>query len=336
MKLEHFPKSGNRFLDKKLRSKNKELEQISDSIKSHSALIQPTADMRAKVMVFASLFCFSFLLVFTFCLPLHAQSGDIPRFFGSNERLERPELRAVRLRFLTTVDFPPFNYIDNSGNLAGYHIDLARSICLELKLADRCQIEAVEWDQLTTRLKNGGAEAMIAGMAANHLTRADFSFSRPYIRLPARFLTSDTTLDAESLRDMINRTEVGSGVGPEVGIVRNTAHEKMFAAYFPTGKILLFDDYQTLTQALTEKRLSLAFGDGMQFSLWLASTTNQNCCHFVGGAYYGADYLGQGLRLGVPTRNKILVRAFDYALNILENKGKLTELYLRYFPVGFY
>jgi len=36
--LEHFPKSGNRFLDKKC-GKNKELEQRSDSIKSHSALI---------------------------------------------------------------------------------------------------------------------------------------------------------------------------------------------------------------------------------------------------------------------------------------------------------
>jgi len=35
--LEHFPKSGNRFLDKKC-DKNKELEQIGDSIKSHSAL----------------------------------------------------------------------------------------------------------------------------------------------------------------------------------------------------------------------------------------------------------------------------------------------------------
>jgi len=35
--IEHFPKSGNRFLDKKC-GKNKELEQIGDSIKSHSAI----------------------------------------------------------------------------------------------------------------------------------------------------------------------------------------------------------------------------------------------------------------------------------------------------------
>jgi len=35
--LGHFPKSGNRFLDKKC-GKNKKLEQISGSIKSHSAL----------------------------------------------------------------------------------------------------------------------------------------------------------------------------------------------------------------------------------------------------------------------------------------------------------
>jgi len=38
MRLEHFPKSGNRFLNKKCR-KNKTIEHISDSIKSHSALL---------------------------------------------------------------------------------------------------------------------------------------------------------------------------------------------------------------------------------------------------------------------------------------------------------
>jgi len=46
-KLEHFPKSGNRFWDKKC-GKNKELEQISDSIKSHSALERPIKPSETK------------------------------------------------------------------------------------------------------------------------------------------------------------------------------------------------------------------------------------------------------------------------------------------------
>jgi len=268
------------------------------------------------------IFTLYFILMF-FAQPLFAQYQDIPRFFGFHERLERPNLtRLVRLRFLTTVDFPPFNYIDSSGQLAGYHIDLARSICLELKLSHRCQIEAVAWEQLSERLKNGEAEAIIAGFAASTETRADFAFSRPYMRFPARFV---------ALQEQEAFTQQ-----QEVGIVKNSAHERMFAAYFPEHRMRFFPDGDSLIQALQQQKLSLAFGDGMRLALWLASPQSQDCCHFIGGAYYDNNYLGQGLRLAVLSQNKALTHAFDYALHSLEQQGKLTELYLRYFPVGFY
>ena len=39
-----------------------------------------------------------------------------------------PNLAAVpAIRFLTTADFPPFNYRDESGELVGFNVDLARA-----------------------------------------------------------------------------------------------------------------------------------------------------------------------------------------------------------------
>jgi len=251
-----------------------------------------------------------------------AQELDIPRFFGKNERFERPTLgRLPQLRFLTTVDFAPFSYLDSSGHLAGYHIDLARALCLELKLIDKCQIEAVPWEELEQKLKNGEGEVIIAGLAATSKTRIELAFSQPYMNFPARFVTSQKN-NGENVE--------------EVGLVKNSAHEKMFAAYFPESKVRLFDDYETLTHALRERIITRAFGDGLHFSLWLASASSQECCHFVDGLYHSPDYLGQGLRLAVLAQEKNLVQAFNYALASLEQQGKLTELYLRYFPVGFY
>jgi len=287
-------------------------------------------------------FLISFFILFSYLPPLGAQEGGrqehVPRFFATNERLERPDLtRLSRLRFLTTVDFPPFNYLDSSGNLAGFHIDLIRNICLELKLTDRCQIEAVEWEQLTERLKKGQAEAVVAGLAVSATAREDLAFSRPYMRFPARFVSS---LTGEISLNTVLEGDI------TVGLVKNTAHEKMFAAYFPDVKTQGFDDYETLTQALSEKRLLLGFGDGMRLSQWLASQNhhpssdqlqeNQPCCQFIGEAYHSVEYLGQGLRLATSRQNQSLIKAFDYALNALEKRGRLTELYLRYFPVGFY
>ena len=50
------------------------------------------------------------------------------------------------IRFLTTADFPPFNYRDKSGALVGFNIDLAHSICTELAIA--CTIQAWPWAQI--------------------------------------------------------------------------------------------------------------------------------------------------------------------------------------------
>ena len=64
-----------------------------------------------------------------------SQQTELPVLFDARERLVRPDVSgALRLRFLTTTDFPPFNFTDQSGRLSGFHIDLARALCEELGL----------------------------------------------------------------------------------------------------------------------------------------------------------------------------------------------------------
>ena len=125
-------------------------------------------------------------------LPVAAQeqpaSVDLPILFDTRERIARPDLSGiVRLRFLTTVDFPPFNFIDQTGKLAGFHVDLVREICRELALTDKCQIQAVTFPELEKALVDGNGEAVAAGIAVSADLRQRFAFSRPFMRLPARF-----------------------------------------------------------------------------------------------------------------------------------------------------
>ena len=58
----------------------------------------------------------------------------------------------VRLRFLTSVDFPPFNFTDQNGKLAGFNVDLAREICNELEIAAKCEIQALPFADMTEAL----------------------------------------------------------------------------------------------------------------------------------------------------------------------------------------
>lgn len=274
-----------------------------------------------------------FVWVFVF-LPFlgHAQdslSTDLPNFFNSQERLNHPDLSTLtRLRFLTTVDFPPFNFIDKTGRLSGYNIDLLRAICSELKLEQICQVEAVPWDELLTHINNNDGEAIIAGMNETPETAKDLLFTQSYLRFPARFVGSqNVNVEEPIVRSLSNY---------KIGILHNSAHEALFSTYFPDIKWRAFDNEDSLHLALKTKKIDLAFGDGMGFSLWLNNPKSQNCCRFVGGAYIAPYFLQSGLRIAVLKTNPELVDAFNYALKSLERKGKLTELYLRYFPIGFY
>lgn len=262
-------------------------------------------------------------------LPLCAQTIPVPKFFDPRERFERPHLTNLpRLRFLTTVDFPPFNYIDRNGQLSGYNIDLARAICSELKVEDVCQIEALPWDEMIARLNQGGGDAVIAGLAPTAENRAELAFTRPYMRFPARFVALQGADPAEPFSRYIQ--------SQRIGVVENTVHEKMLSAYFPEADVVAVTNGRALYQALKEKLVGVAFGDGMTFSLWLNEPQAERCCKFVGGPYLGIGYLGEGMRIAVTKRNHSLALAMDYAMQSLERKGKLTELYLRYFPISFY
>ena len=86
-------------------------------------------------------------------LPARADGVKLPILWDSKERLVKPDLSDLaRLRFLTTTDFPPFNYLDGDGKLSGLHVDLARAICAELAIADKCQIQALPWGELEAAL----------------------------------------------------------------------------------------------------------------------------------------------------------------------------------------
>ena len=65
----------------------------------------------------------------------------LPGFWDPRRRPERPDLTRIQtIRFLTDVDYPPFNYIGPDGNPAGFNVDLARLICDEIKIS--CTIQA--------------------------------------------------------------------------------------------------------------------------------------------------------------------------------------------------
>lgn len=275
-------------------------------------------------------FALAMLLPALFIPAARAQDPVIPIFQDMREQLPKPVLSGVqRLRFLTTTDFAPFNFLDGDGRLSGFHVDLARAICAELGLIDRCQIQALPWSELDGTLEAGEADAIIAGIAISTETRASYSFSRPYLQFPARFVMPKATAVPEPVYDRLK--------GKRVGVVGGSAHEQMLRAYFPQVEAVVFDTADAMLEALSGRKVDAAFGDGMRLSFWLGSPEGAaGCCRFAGGPYLAPEFLGRGLAIAAPRNDTTLVPAFNYALQRISGDGTLADLYLRYFPVSFF
>jgi len=266
------------------------------------------------------------------CLPMvaigqeTADAVSLPLMFDQRERLQKPDLASVpRIRFLTTVDFPPFNFIDQSGKLSGFHIDLAREICRELGVVERCQIEAKPYNELLGALEKGEADVIAAGMRITPELRQEASLSRPFMQLPARFVTTT----GQQALDQPSALKPG-----EVGVVTGTAHEAMLNAFFPAMRPKTYSSRGELLAALRIGEVKAVFGDGLQLAFWIESPEAAGCCRFLGGPYYSRAILGDGLTLVTAKDTPLIARGMDAALLALARSGRLNQIYLRYFPNG--
>ncbi|WP_292102416.1 transporter substrate-binding domain-containing protein [Mesorhizobium sp.] len=258
-----------------------------------------------------------------------AAEPQVPVLWDAKERLPKPDLSALpRLRFLTTTDFPPFNFLDSAGKLSGFHVDLARAICAELGIAEKCQIQALPWGELDEALQKGEGEAIIAGIAATPETRTKYAFSRSYLQFPARFIMPKAKAFTEPILDKLR--------SKRVGVIAGSAHEKMLREYFGTVQVVPFDAPEALYGDLKSGKIDAAFGDGMRFAFWLGGTDAAGCCRFAGGPYLAPEYLGSGMAIATRAGDPALAAAMDYALQEISVKGTFAEFYLRYFPVSFF
>jgi polar amino acid transport system substrate-binding protein len=249
----------------------------------------------------------------------------IPGFWDPRRRPERPDLSRISIiRFLTETDYPPFNYAGPDGAPTGLNVDLARLICEELKVA--CTVQMRRFDTLISALNTNNGDAIIASIAATPEMRSRVDFSDPYYRTPARFVARrDSTIEdvrPEALE------------GKKIGVVGGTAHEAYLKTLFTEAELHPYPDADAARFALKRGEVDLLFGDGVSLAFWLNGTDSANCCMFKGGPYLESRFFGEGVGIVVRRGNDLLRQAFNWALFRLWEKGRFTDLWLRYFPVS--
>ena len=230
--------------------------------------------------------------------------------------------RRATLRFLTTNDFPPFNYVDEDGVLTGFNVDLARAICLELSVP--CDVAARTWEDMLPALGRRQGDAVIAGHLVSARALAAVDFTDRYFFTPGRFV---------GRRDGPQLDVTPSGLSStRIAVAKGTTHEAYAQAFFRDSAIQAFETQELARDALASGKVDLVFDDGVSLVLWINGESSKACCELKGGPYLEPKYFGDGIAIAVAKTNFQLRGEINTALRKLRASGRFEELVLRYFP----
>jgi polar amino acid transport system substrate-binding protein len=225
------------------------------------------------------------------------------------------------IRFLTDNDFPPFNFLDEEGTLTGFHVDLARAICLEAGAT--CDVQARPWADLLPALARGNADAVIAGHAISAKVLKQADFSDRYLPVAARFAYLKSA--------PVQATPLGLD-GKRIGVARGTAHEAYARSFFRDSRIEAFETPDAARDALMAGKIDALFDDGVSLVFWVAGTNSGACCELASGAFIEPAYFGDGMAIALAKGDLPLARTVNNSLRTLRESGRLEELVQRYFP----
>jgi polar amino acid transport system substrate-binding protein len=256
---------------------------------------------------------------------VEAAPQAVPGFWDPRRRPDRPDLsRITVIRFLTETDYPPFNFTGPDGNPAGFNVDLARSLCDEIKVT--CTVQMRRFETLVDAITSNRGDAIIASLAVTPQLRTRLDFTDPYYRAPARFVSRREAVMTEVRPEYLE--------GKKVGVIGGTSHEAYLKAMFTDAEIKPFAGDDTLRIALRRGEVDLIFGDAISLAFWINGTDSGECCAFSGGPFVESRYFGEGVGIGVRKGNDLLRQALNWALFRVWEKGRFTDLWLRYFSIS--
>jgi len=229
------------------------------------------------------------------------------------------------IRFVTADDFPPFNFVDGSGLITGYNVEVARAICTHLSIP--CTVQIRPFPLLLDTVRENKADAIAAGIADTPTLRQHLAYSVPYFREPARFVRRWPALVDPSPRTLSGKT---------VGVVASSRYADFIRDFFPAATPRAANTEAELFALLKSGEVDAVFTGAVGASFWLAGPAARGCCAFSGGAYTEPAYFGNGMKIAVAADNLALKSSIDGALRALDADGTLADLALRFFPESLY
>ncbi|MCR9145641.1 MAG: transporter substrate-binding domain-containing protein [Rhodobacteraceae bacterium] len=235
---------------------------------------------------------------------------------------------AETLRVGMECTYAPFNYKTETGELAGYDVDVAKGVAdiIGADLEFVCQ----QWDGMIPALLANKFDLIVASMSITESRLEKIDFSSPYRDSVGRII-------GKSGQDMNLFDDAGAPIaanfdGLRIGVERASTYENWFNAKLPDADIVLYDGNEEMYLDLVNGRVDAIITNPMKAHLRFLSQENGSGFEFISPAINEVEYFGVGVGIGLRQGQPELKARLNGAIKQLINDGKLTDYALQYFP----
>lgn len=229
---------------------------------------------------------------------------------------------AETLRIATEGAYPPFNFVDASGELQGFDVDIARALCERMEV--ECEITAQAWDGIIPGLNAGRYDAIVASMSITPARLEAVNFTQPYYQAGAVLVApidSDIMPEAEAM------------AGRVIGVQRASTYANLIEQRFPGATVRLYDTVENHNLDLLAGRLDGVIAQRIFMANWLESGEAEGF-EMKGEAMLDPDILGLGAGIAIRKADTELLERMDAALTAIMDDGTYAEINDRWFTVN--
>lgn len=211
------------------------------------------------------------------------------------------------VRLGTEGAYPPYNFLDDNGQVAGFERELGDELCKRAELT--CEWVTNDWDSIIPNLMSGNYDVIIAGMSITDERREVLAFSENYTPpLPSAYAALSEDVDLEN------------------GVVAAQTGTIQADHVTSTGATLLeFPNPEDTVAAVRNGEADAVLSDKDFVTSYVESDDNL--------MFVGEDVLlGDGIGMGFRESDTELRETFTAAIQSMKEDGTLNELIAKWLP----
>lgn len=222
--------------------------------------------------------------------------------------------------------YPPFNWIDENGDLRGFDVEIGDALCAAAQRD--CTWVVQDWDGIIPGLLARKYDAIVASMSITEERRKKVDFTAKYYNTPAKFVRKKGAGIAISKEGL---------AGKAVGVQRATIHENFLRDNY--GDIVSIKAYATQEEAnldFTAGRVDLLLADSVVLMEGFLATPDGQDAEFVGPDFTDPRWFGEGIGIAVRKDDTALRDTLNRAIETIRADGTYQAIAAKYFDFDVY